>query len=319
MVRAISILALPLLALPAILGEAAPQATPDGEAKVLRPYEVSVHVDLVQLYVTVRDGDDQFAGDLSEQNFEVSEDGVRQKVRLFSHEDIPVTVGLVVDHSGSMRSKLAEVIAAARSFARSIKPEDQMFVVNFNEKATLGLPPEIRLTNRPEALEAAILRAPLTGQTALYDAAVLALEQLPAGGREKKVIIIISDGGDNVSARTLAEVLELAGRSSALIYTIGIFTPDDPDRNSGVLRRLARETGGESFIPGEATEVVSICEGIARDIRNQYSLGYVSHSMKGPGVYRKIRVTARPEGRGKLHVRARAGYIAGAPVRQGAR
>ena len=191
-----------------------------------------------------------------------------------------------------------------------------MFVVNFNEKVTLGLPPQMRLTNRPEDLEAAILMAPVSGQTALYDAAAAALEQLPAEGPEKKVIIIISDGGDNVSSRTLAEVLEMAGRSSVQISTIGIFAPMDPDRNPGVLRRLARETGGETFVPGEIADIVSICEGIARDIRNQYSLGYVSHSMKGPGVYRKIRVTAEAEGRGKLQVRTRAGYITGSPARK---
>jgi VWFA-related protein len=311
MICARVVLALPLLLLPAIVREAVPQTPPPTEDQALRPYEVSVQVDLVQLYATVRDRDGQFIGDLTEQNFEVREDGVRQKVRLFSHEDIAVTVGLVVDHSGSMRGKMAEVITAARTFARSSKPEDRMFVVNFNEKVSLGLPKEIRLTNRPEDLEAAILNAPVAGETALYDAALAALEQLPEGGPEKKVLIIISDGGDNASRHTLAEVLERAGRSAALIYTVGIFSPDDPERNPGVLRRLARETGGEAFFPGELSEVVSICEGIARDIRNQYSLGYVSHSVKAPGIYRKIRVTASAPGRGKLQVRARAGYLTG--------
>jgi Ca-activated chloride channel family protein len=318
MLRALMVLAPPLLLLPAIVSEATPQTPPATEDQTLRPYALSVHVDLVQLYVTVRDRDGQFVADLTEKDFEVREDGILQKVRLFTHEDIPVTVGLVVDHSGSMRDKLGDVIAAARTFARSSKPEDRMFVVNFNEKVTLGLPEEIRLTNRPEDLEAAILRAPISGQTALYDAAVVALEQLPEGGPEKKVVIIISDGGDNMSVRTLAEVLAMAGRSTALIYTIGIFSPNDPDRNPGVLRRLANETGGEMFAPGELSEVVSICEGIARDIRNQYSLGYVSHSTKAPGIYRKIRVTASTQGRGKLQVRARAGYLTGPPAPKGA-
>lgn len=317
MLYAIRILALPLLLLPVSLRQAPPQTPPAREEQAPRLYQLSVHVDLVQLYATVRDRDHRFAAGLTGEDFEVREDGVRQQVRLFRHEDIPVTVGLVVDHSGSMRGKLTAVIAAARTFALSGRPEDRLFVVNFNEKAALGLPPGIGLTNSPEELEAAIRRTPASGQTALYDAAVVALEQLPAGGPEKKVLIMISDGGDNVSTRTLADVLEMAGRSSALIYTIGLFSPDDPDRNPGVLRRLARETGGEAFIPGKFTEVVSICEGIASEIRNQYSLGYVSHSLKGPGIYRKIRVTASAPGRGKLQVRAREGYIAGAPLQKG--
>jgi VWFA-related protein len=271
------------------------------------PQTISVNVDLVVLHTTVSDRKGRVVSDLREQDFKIYEDGVRQPIRLFRHEDIPVTVGLVIDHSGSMRRKLADVIAAARTFVQSSNPEDQMFVVNFNEHVTLGLPDAIRLTNRPDELARAISNTPPTGQTALYDGIVKAREQLQAGSRDKKVLIVISDGGDNASTHTLTDVLKMAKQSSALVYTIGIFDEEDPDRNPGVLRRLARATGGEAYFPAKLGEVVEICERIARDIRHQYTIGYVSNSAAPPGSYRSIRVIA-----GKLSVRARDGYIAGA-------
>jgi Ca-activated chloride channel family protein len=283
----------------------------NAEPQVPAAYRISVDVNLVVLNATVRDRQGRLVSDLREQDFEVYEDRVRQPLRLFRHEDIPVTVGLVVDHSGSMRPKLADVTAAARSFARSSNPEDQMFVVNFNEYVTLGLPGAVRFTNSAEELERAISRTAASGRTALYDAISTALERLQAGGREKKVLIIISDGGDNASSRSLDQVLQMAERSSALVYTIGIFDDDDEDRNPGVLKRLALETGGEAFFPEQLKDVVANCERIARDIRNQYTIGYASTNASQPGAYRAIRVTAGAKGHGKLFVHARAGYIAG--------
>lgn len=273
-------------------------------------YRVSVNVDLVVLQATVRDTKGRFAPDLREQDFELYEDGVRQSIRLFRHEDIPVSVGLVVDHSGSMRPKLADVIEAARTFIRSSRPDDEMFVVNFNEKVTLGLPEPIRFTNRPEELARAISDTPATGKTALYDAVVVARERLQSATRDKKVLLVISDGGDNASTHSLAAVLKMAGESTVLVYTIGIFDDDDADRNPDALRRLARATGGEAFFPGELNKVVPVCERIAREIRNQYTLGYVSSNMARPGAWHAIRVAARAKE--KLVVRTRSGYIGGA-------
>jgi len=298
-----------LLLLIGVPGIAVPQAATSVGGQAPPPYRVSVNVDLVVLQATVRDPKGRFAPDLREQDFEVYEDGVRQSIRLFRHEDIPVSVGLVIDHSGSMRPKLGDVIEAARTFIRSSSPEDEMFVVNFNEKVTFGLPEAVRFTNRPDELARAISNTPATGKTALYDAIVAAREQLQSGARDKKVLLVISDGGDNASTHQLAEVLKMAGESNVLMYTIGIFDNDDPDRNPGVLRRLAQATGGEAFFPGEPAEVVSICENIARDIRNQYTLGYVSSNPAKPGAWHAIRVAARGTGNGKLLVRTRSGYI----------
>jgi Ca-activated chloride channel family protein len=279
-------------------------------------YRLSVDVNLVVLHATVRDRQGGFAAGLREQNFQVYEDGVPQHIRLFQHEDIPVTVGLVVDHSGSMRPKLREVTAAARTFVRFSNPEDQMFVVNFNEIVSMGLPAITRFSNDSAALGGAIWEAPAYGETALYDALVKALARLQEGRWDKKVLLVISDGGDDASSHNLAQVTNFAGRSSAIIYTIGIFDEADADRNPRVLRHLAQATGGGAFFPGQAGEVASICERIAREIRNQYTIGYVPTTVR-KGVYRTIRVVARAEGRDKLFVRTRAGYISGAaPVEQ---
>ncbi|MBZ5575333.1 MAG: VWA domain-containing protein [Acidobacteriia bacterium] len=287
------------------------QASTAPDRQNTQPYRVSVDLNLVVLNATVRDRQGRFVSGLHEQDFGVYEDGVRQSLRLFEHEDVPVTVGLIVDHSGSMQPKLGEVTGAARSFVQFSNPQDEMFVVNFNETVALGLPGAIRFTNNPVELEGAIWRTAAMGETALYDAVVSGLQQLQEGSRDKKVLVVISDGGDNASTHSLAQVTSRAAESSAMIYTIGLFEAGDPDRNPAVLHRLAQATGGEAFFPGEIGEVTAICEGIARDIRNQYTLGYVSTNTAQTPASRSIRVVARAAGRGKLSVRTRTGYRAG--------
>jgi len=293
-------------------GDQAPPAPPDRDSGPLR---ISVDVALVVLHATVSDRQGGFVSDLGERDFEVYEDGVPQSIRLFSNEDVPVTVGLVVDHSTSMGPKLAEVTAAARAFVRSSNRDDEMFVVNFNERVSLGLPGAIRFTDSTAELGNAIAATPTQGQTALYDAIAKGLEELKAGSRDKKVLIVVSDGGDNASAHKLAQVMELAGQSSAVIYTVGIFDESDEERNPGVLKRLAQATGGEAFFPSQLTDVVAICERIARDIRHQYTIGYVPISRNRDGTYRAIRVLARGNGHNRLSVRTRTGYIAGGETR----
>ncbi len=277
-------------------------------APKLEDFHIAVNVDLVTLQATVSDRKGRLVPDLSERNFQVYEDGVRQSVRVFRHEDIPVTVGIVVDHSASMGPKLSHVIEAARAFARSSNQHDQLFVVNFNERVSMGLPADESFTDRPDEIDRAILKTRATGKTALYDAIDRALDRLKGGASEKKALIVISDGGDNASALGLPEVLKKAEESTAAIYTLGIFDEEDADQNPDVLRRLARSTGGEAFFPRHLDEVAAICESIARDIRHQYMLGYVSTNVVRTGAYRKIRVSAEADGYGGLRVRTRSGY-----------
>jgi Ca-activated chloride channel family protein len=301
-------LTLPLLM--SLAGNAQLQAPAHAGGQPSEHYRVSVDVNLVVLQAAVLDRQGRAASDLRQQDFEIFEDGVRQTIRLFRHDDIPVTVGLVVDHSGSMRPKIAEVMLAARTFVQSSSPDDEMFVVNFNEYVTLGLHVAIPVSNRPEELARAIGDTPATGKTALYDAIVKAQAQLHTGTRDRKVLLVISDGGDNASRNTLADVVKGIAKSRALVYAVGVFDPTDPDRNPAVLRRLAEPTGGQAFFPRELSEVVEICERIARDIRNQYTLGYVSSNPPGPGAFRVIKVSARAAGKSKLFVRTRSGYLA---------
>lgn len=303
--------ALPLLLLIAPVAYAGQLAPPAGQDQDSESFRIKVDVALVVLHATVTDREGCMISTLGEQDFKVYEDGVPQRIRLFSNEDIPVTVGLVVDHSSTMRPKLAEVSAAARTFVQSSNREDEMFVINFNEKVSLGLPGRTRFANNTAELESAIITAPTGGETALYDAIAKGLEELQAGSRDKKVLIVVSDGGDNASTQSLPQVMKRARQSSAVIYTIGIFDEEDPDRNPGVLKRLAQATGGEAFFPDQLSQVVSICERIARDIRHQYTIGYVPSNPARDGSYRTIRVLARAKDHGRLSVRTRTGYIAG--------
>jgi Ca-activated chloride channel homolog len=267
-------------------------------------------VDLVVLPVTVTDRKGRFVSSLAESDFQVFENGQPQTISRFSHNDVPVTVGLVVDSSGSMGANRAEVVQAAKDFLTSSNPQDQIFVVNFNERASLGLPPGEAFTSNVAQLEEAVQRGPSTGMTALYDATALALRHLAGGTNDKKALIIISDGGDNASREKFRQVLKTAQHSSAIFYTIGIINDAEADVNPGVLRKLAKATGGEAYFPKSAQELPGICEEIAHDLREQYSIAYVPADKAHDGKYRAIRVTAHAPGRGTLVVRARAGYYA---------
>jgi Ca-activated chloride channel homolog len=286
------------------------QPTPPAQSRPVDPYTIRVNVADVVLHPTVENRAGTPVSGLAKDNFQIYENGVLQPIKYFSHEDIPVTVGLVVDNSGSIRPKRPDIVAAALAFARSSNLQDQMFVINFNENVSFGLPPETMFTDQPEHLEAALSRARSQGQTALYDAIATGLEQLKKGNRDKRVLIVITDGGDNASKHTLTQIMAMAGQSDAMIYTMGIFDEEDDDQNPHVLKQLSQATGGEAFLPKTLQEVLPICEHIARDIRNQYMIAYIPTNENQDGKYRKIQVKAQAQGRERLFVRTRAGYYA---------
>jgi Ca-activated chloride channel homolog len=274
-------------------------------------FTIRTSVDLVVLRATVRDRKGAPVAGLGKEDFQVYEDKISQQIESFSHEDMPVTVGLVIDNSGSMRSKRPEVINAALAFARSGNPEDQVFVVNFNEHVSMGLPGNVPFTGNQKQLETALSRNKADGLTALYDAVAVALEQLEKGKWDKKVLIVISDGGDNASNHTLAQILSLVNQSSAILYTMGIFDANDDDRNPRVLKQLSRISGGEAFFPESLEEILPICQQIAHDIRNQYTITYAPANRKSDGTYRAIEVKVRKtSSRGRVTVSTRAGYSA---------
>jgi Ca-activated chloride channel homolog len=273
-------------------------------------YTINVGVEEVLLHATVRNHKGAPVAGLNKDNFQVFEDGVLQPIKHFSHEDIPVTVGIVIDNSGSMRPKRAEVVAAALAFANSSNPHDEMFLVNFNEHVSFGLPPDIAFTDKADQLRLAMTTVKADGKTALYDAVAVALDHLKAGDRDKKVLIVVSDGADNASAHTRAQMLDLATRSNAIIYAVGIYEADDPDRDPHALAELAKAGGGEAYFPKALEDVRPICERIAHEIRNQYTISYIPTNQKQDGTFRALQVrAATPEGRG-LAVTTRAGYVA---------
>jgi VWFA-related protein len=287
-----------------------PQEASTSELRLVKPYKISVSVSSVVLHATVENSKGAPVSGLGKDDFQVYEDGALQQIEYYSHEDIPVTVGLVLDNSGSMGPKRDEVIAAALAFARSSNPQDQMFVVNFNEHVTFGLPANMPFTDQTAQLQIALAKFKTNGETALYDALAAALEHLKKGNRDKKVLIVVSDGGDNASQYKLSQILAMAGQSDAIIYTIGIYTEEDPDQNPGALRQLSKATGGEAFFPQTIPDVVPVCERIAHDIREQYTLAYTPANRNSDGAYRVIQVKATATGHGRLSVRTRAGYYA---------
>jgi len=295
-VIALSLSSLPVLTLPTI--PTSQQATFSTSSS-----------ELVVLPVVVTDDRGQLISELDRSHFAVFDNGRPAAVELFTNEDTPVTVGLVLDTSSSMRAKLGEVIAATMRFASSSHPQDELFVIRFNDDARHALRDRrFLLASDSGALESALTSLVPEGRTALYDALIAGLDHLDQGTRARKILIAISDGGDNASRASLNRVLERARKSNATIYTIGIFDKDDPDRNPGVLKSLAETTGGERFLPRSAGPLVLACERIAREIRSGYTIGYTPPARDG--AYHRIRVVVEAADR-KLRIRTRPGYFSG--------
>ena len=266
--------------------------------------------ELVVLHVNVFDGRSDAVPNLPQNAFTVYEDGKPQDISFFEAGDVPVTVGLVIDNSTSMLTERDLVVAGTRAFADSSHPEDQMFAIVFNERVRLGLPKSIEFTTNRLQLIASLARFTPGGKTALYDAVIAGLEQLDKGAYQKHVLLVLSDGGDNASEHTEKEMLRRVEASSALIYTIvdpDVFTPGEGNR--GVLRRLAKLSGGLAYFPKSERQVVENFTEIAGNIRRGYSIGYApgngSHEHDRP---HRLKVTVRVPGRSDLSVRVRNGY-----------
>ena len=266
------------------------------------------------LHVTVADASGRLVLDLNRNNFRVFEDKIEQKVSLFSHEDIPITMGLVIDNSASMETKRAQVNAAALTFVRTSNPQDEAFVVNFNGDYYLDT--EHDFTSDPKELDDALSRIETRGGTALYDAVIGSLDHLKKGHKDKRVLLVVTDGDDNASRETFDQTIKAAQQSSATIYTIGIFSEEDRKTDKGMVRRskkvlqeLAEATGGQAYFPASLEEVTPICEHVADELRKQYTLGYYPTNSAKDGTFRAVRVQVQSS-RGKLSVRSRTGYYA---------
>jgi VWFA-related protein len=230
---------------------------------------------------------------LGKEAFKIFEDDVERPISVFHGEDAPVTAGILVDNSSSMKAKRSEVIAAALAFARASNPADQMFVIHFNERARFGLPGIRPFTGSIPELETALSRYATGGSTALYDGIGMALSHFNRASTNRKVLILISDGGDNSSKAALSEMLRWARDSGVVFYCVGLFDDSDLDRNPDILEQFAQSTGGKAFFPPNVNDTTSISVEIAREIRAQYTLGFAGAQ---DGKYHRIRVTAKNAG-----------------------
>jgi VWFA-related protein len=284
------------------LGNERLQADREAQAKI------AVSANLVLLPVRVTDKRGTFVAGLKLQDFQVYEDRQLQELTVFEEGDTPVTVGLVVDHSRSMGPKLRDVIAAVSSFAHSSNPQDEMFVVDFNDDVLIELMKGKAFSNDPKELEEALSAVKARGRTALYDAVSEGLHHLQYGHLGKKALVIISDGGDNASHLKYSQVLAQARQSQTLIYAIALVGAEDKEENPKLLRRLCKDTGGIAYFPKEGESVAQVSMAIARDLREQYTLGYKPQNLQRVDAFRKIEVKVTAQGHGGLRVRTREGY-----------
>lgn len=271
---------------------------------------ISVKTELVRLPVSVTDASGSVVAGLTLQDFRIYENGRPQDIALFLDGDNPVSVGLVVDHSRSMGAKLLAVAAAVSVFAHSSNPQDEMFVVDFNDDVTVELMDGKAFTSDASELSKAVRAVAARGRTALYDAVAEGLVHLQLAHWEKKALIIVSDGGDNVSQQKFSEILALARHSQVMIYSIGLVGSDE-EEDPKILRRLSKDTGGEASFPASMERVTDVSMRIARDLRQQYTLGFVPAKSEKSDSFRKLDVKVTAPGHGKIHVRTRSGYFVG--------
>jgi Ca-activated chloride channel family protein len=268
----------------------------------------STTTDLVVLNVHVTDEDGAHVPNLSAADFAVYEDGRPQTVTVFSDADAPVTVGLIIDSSISMWAIRDRLVAGSTAFARASHPENEVFAIAFNDTRWPALPPQAPFTSDPDALGRALTRVVQPrGKTALYDAISAGLDYAARGHHPRKALVVLSDGGDNASEKTLDEVVRKTQESDVVIHGVALVDPLDRGARPEVLRQLARATGGETFQPKSVTDVEEALQRVAKDIRSAYLLGY-SPGGAASDAHHTLRVVAKSDARGELRVRTREGY-----------
>jgi Ca-activated chloride channel family protein len=277
--------------------------TPDNQSAVFR-----ADTRLVVLHATVVDKSGHLVTNLPESAFQVYENGVQQHLKIFKREDIPVSMGLVIDNSGSMRDKRAKVEAAALALVKDSNRQDEVFIVNFNDEAFL----DKDFTNDIKDLQEGLARIDSRGGTAMRDAIRMSIDHLKEKAKkDKKVLVVVTDGNDNSSLISLESLVKTAQDSGVLIYTVGLLSEEErreAKRAKRALQALAEATGGEAFFPKELTEVDRIAHQVAHNIRNQYTLAYTPTNVALDGSFRQIKVVASAPNRPV--VRTRTGYYA---------
>ncbi|MBV8828278.1 MAG: VWA domain-containing protein [Acidobacteriaceae bacterium] len=263
---------------------------------------------LVVLHASVTDKKGKLLTNLNENAFKIFENGAPQQVKIFRREDVPVSLGIIIDDSGSMMTKRARVEAAALAMVRASNPQDEVFIVNFNDDAYLDVP----FTSDVRKMEQGLARIDSRGGTAMRDAINMSLDYMKSDAKkDKKVLLVITDGNDNASAVSLEKVVARSNQGDTLVYAIGLFTEEEKHeaaKAKRALTELTSATGGLVFYPKDVNEVQSLAVEIAHDIRNQYTIAYTPSIQALDGSYRQIKVTV--DAPGKPVVRTRSGYYA---------
>jgi VWFA-related protein len=271
------------------------------------PYTLQVNAEEVILNCTVLDSKGQLVNDLNKSNFKVFEDKIPQNVVSLQHQDTPVSIGLIVDNSGSMRTKRNAVASAALDLVRASNPQDETLVINFSDQAYL----DQDFTSDLDKLQQGLAHLNLSGGTALYDTVVTAADKMERSAkRPRKVLIVITDGDDNASKLTLDDAIHrVQDMQGPIIYSIGLLFDGNGSRHAKRdLQALSSETGGIAFFPGSLKDIDSVAAEVARDIRNQYTIAYHSARASVRG-YHAVKVETHAPGHGKLTVHTRTGYI----------
>ncbi len=263
---------------------------------------------LVVLHASVADKNGKLITDLPKEAFTVYENDVKQEVKLFRREDVPVSMGLIIDNSGSMRDKRQSVESAALTLVEESNREDEVFIVNFNDEAYL----DVDFTNDIKKMEEGLTRIDSRGGTAMRDALSMSMDHLlQYGKKDKKVLVVITDGNDNTSQITLEELVHKARQSEVLIYAIGLLNEEqkrERKRAKRALSTLTEASGGLAYYPDDVGEVDQIAVQVAHDIRNQYVIAYTPSNPEMDGSYRRIRVEVK--GKNRPQARTRSGYYA---------
>jgi Ca-activated chloride channel homolog len=293
------------------LGTKSPQEDTKG-------FTIGVNVDLVVMHTSVYDKNSRFVSGLNQENFKIYEDGIEQIISSFSREDVPLSMGLLVDLSGSMRSKIDKVNGAALAFIRASNPDDQVFLIGFNEEVELLQD----YTNDIDEITDSFENTAVSGGTALYDAVYLGVQKAHAGTKPKKAIVVITDGEDRDSYYTLDEMVAKVQESDVQVFAVGFLgaIPDKglfgrwsktaPEKAHDALQRICDETGGKAFFPKDISEMSGIVAEIAYELRNQYSIGFISSNSARDGSWRRMKIEVRAKNVANLHVRYRRGYYA---------
>ncbi|HTA46737.1 MAG TPA: VWA domain-containing protein [Bryobacteraceae bacterium] len=279
-------------------------------------FKISTNVDLVLLDVSVKDSKGAYVTNLTKDNFKIEENGIPQKITSFQNVDVPVAAGLILDASGSMRNKRSDVNTAGLAFIDASNPEDQIFLLDFNDRVLPDLPEDVTFTGDISLLRMGLSMHTIEGRTVLYDAIIAGLDHLELAERDKKTLVVVTDGGDNASKHTLAQFMQALQKSHATVYTVGIFDEDDPDRNPGVLQRIARVSGGQCFLLSRPEDIIPTSRKIAEDIRKRYTIGYIPDRGNSKIGLRHIHVTATARDGSHLVVTTRTSYADPRPAVQ---